>query len=78
VPFVRGRIVAGDDRAVNINDALEILKMLAGMNTVVIESNTRAWNAAQITPASITANQPNILDALEILKFLAGMDSLIV
>jgi len=39
--------------------------------------DSRAWNAALITPQSKKAGRPGIGDALEILKKLAGMKSLI-
>jgi hypothetical protein len=74
--FVTGRILPGDNRPVQIGDALEILKFLAGMGGS-ITPNSRAWNAALITPASQSTGIPGVTDALEILKFLAGMDSLI-
>jgi hypothetical protein len=78
-PFVVGRILpptAGQaaDRPPLITDALEILKHLAGLpNTLVVKSNERAWEAAKIMPASITADKPSINDVLEILKFLANI-----
>jgi len=58
---------------VEIGDALEILKYLAGMNSMVVESNACRWEAARITKNA----KPQIGDALEILKFLAGMTSMI-
>ena len=63
--------VTGDER-VTIGDALEILKYLAGMNSVVVP-DTPSWNAARITGGE----KPTIGDALEILKKLAGMSNLI-
>jgi len=62
---------------VTINDALEILKYIAGMESLVSRENQREWYAALITQASQKANNPAITDVLEILKYLAKMDSLI-
>jgi aryl-phospho-beta-D-glucosidase BglC (GH1 family) len=61
-----------NDGTVDIFDALEILKMLAGMQSVVVRG-TPAWKSAQIATGSLTADTPDIFDALEILKMLAGM-----
>jgi len=72
-----GRILAGDNRNVSIGDALEILKYLAKMDSLVNPANERSWNAALILPASKSAGKPVIGDALEILKKLAKMDSLV-
>ena|GEM_PF-2401822 len=58
---------------IGIGDALEILKYLAGMTSVVSLDNSVSWNAARITGGEI----PGISDVLEILKFLAGMKSLL-
>jgi len=74
--FVLGRIVSKASDKAGIGDALEVLKFLAGM-TSVIKPNTPAMQAALITPASIKAGKPGIADALEILKYLAGMSSLV-
>ena len=62
---------------VAIADALEILKYLAKMNSMVSESNQAAFQAALITPASQAAGKPAIADVLEILKHLAKMTSLV-
>jgi hypothetical protein len=64
---------------VKINDALEILKYLAGMRNKIKDSgkDSSALSAACITPASQKSGKPGIADALEIFKFLAGMKSLI-
>jgi len=72
-----GRILAGDNRNVSVGDALEILKYLARMNSVIVETNERAWNAALILPTSQKNNKPAVGDALEILKKLARMKSLV-
>jgi hypothetical protein len=61
---------------ITIFDALEILKFLAGMSSI-IEEGTVAWEAALITSASQSARVPTIFDALEILKYLAGMENVI-
>ena len=61
-----------------MGDALEILKYLAKMESVLSGGNgTRAWSAALITPASKIAGRPAVADALEILKRLAKMDSIL-
>jgi uncharacterized repeat protein (TIGR02543 family) len=64
---------------VQIADALEIFKYLAGMKNKIKEGgrDSNAWRAALITPASQKSGKPAIGDALEILKNLAGMKSLI-
>ena len=59
--------------SVTIADALEILKYLAGMTSVVSEVNPEAWNVARITGE----DTPVIADALEILKLLARMSSVL-
>jgi hypothetical protein len=65
-----GRVLGGED--ITIMDAVEILKYLAGMDSVIMEGND-AWLAALITGG----NEPQIGDVLEILKYLAGMDNVI-
>ncbi|MCL2037316.1 MAG: dockerin type I domain-containing protein [Oscillospiraceae bacterium] len=60
------------DGVVAINDALEILKYLAGMSSK-IETSDFAFNAAKITGGET----PAIADVLEILKHLAGMTSVL-
>ena len=79
VVFLLGQILQSshnEDKVV-IGDALEILKYIARMKSVVIETDLRAWNASLITPASKAAGKPAIGDALEILKHIAGMKSLV-
>jgi uncharacterized repeat protein (TIGR02543 family) len=61
---------------VSINDALEILKFLAGLDNILVE-NPLSMTAALITPESVTVKEPTINDVLEILKLLAGLPSLI-
>jgi hypothetical protein len=68
---------------IEIGDALEILKFLAGIDNVIAlpdgtpnpASGGRAFRAAIIAenrePADL--NTPTIMDALEVLKFLAGI-----
>ena len=73
-------IDAGDNRyskgdvlgtgKVTINDALEILRYLAKLESEV-ESKTLAWNAAVI----VSDEKPTINDALEILRYLAKLTS---
>jgi hypothetical protein len=77
--FKLGRILPDDDRAVTIEDALELLKFLARIkdNAISINGNgSREWHAALITPTSQKMNQPRINDALEILKHLAGISKI--
>jgi hypothetical protein len=65
--------VDGNDR-ITINDALEILKFLAKLDSEIHQiNNPHAFNAARInTPGE---GLPTINDALEILKHLAKLDS---
>jgi hypothetical protein len=60
------------DGEINIFDALEILKYLAGMENLIVPESY-AWRAARVTGG----DEPVIFDALEILKMLAGMESVI-
>jgi len=72
-----GELLYGDvdgNGVVNINDALEILKFLAGISNLV-DDDEIARQRSQILPASKDAKKPQIGDALEILKFLAGLPS---
>jgi uncharacterized repeat protein (TIGR02543 family) len=64
---IPGRILGED--TVSINDALEVLKHLAGISTLTGD----ALNAARIITPGIGA--PTINDVLEILKHLAGLPS---
>jgi hypothetical protein len=73
----RGTRRLGDvdgDGEITINDALEILKFLAGLDSAIAAGMRGecdfAFYAAMIHPDSTT---PQINDALEILKFLAGL-----
>jgi len=65
--------------AIDIGDALEILKYLAKMDNVMTGPNKEgikcqnAFNASLITWVSKRLNAPRIADVLEILKKLAGM-----
>jgi uncharacterized repeat protein (TIGR02543 family) len=69
-----GRVLGND--TVNINDALEILKYLAKLDSVIHpQNNARAFNAARITTPGV--GTPTINDALEILKHLAKLPSLV-
>ena len=58
------------EEPVTVEEALEILKYLAGMESVVSDGNV-AFYAACITGG----DEPSIADVLEILKHLAGMKS---
>jgi hypothetical protein len=64
---------------IQIADAMEIFKNLAGMKNKIKTDgkNSGAWNAALITSASQKSGKPAIGDALEILKKLAGMKNLL-
>jgi len=75
------------DGDITIGDVLEILKFLAGLESVFDYDDTdisldfttwlRPLMAACITPESKKENEPSIADALEILKYLAGLENLI-
>jgi len=77
--FRPGRILPGDNRSVEIGDALEIFKLLASMNNVITDNGhgSREWHASLIMPVSISSGSSGIGDALEILKKLAGMSSVL-
>jgi hypothetical protein len=64
----RGAVINGTN--ITINDALEILKYLAKLDSK-IEQGNEAWFAALITESE----RPTINDALEILKHLAKLPS---
>ncbi|MCL2036623.1 MAG: hypothetical protein FWG83_04460 [Oscillospiraceae bacterium] len=68
LPLIKGDV--DGNGTVGISDALEILKFLAGMSSV-IEKGNPAWDSARITGGEA----PVIADVLEILKKLAGMES---
>ena len=61
--------VLGND-VVTVEDALEILKYIVGIDSIIADGN-RAFNAALITGGDI----PGMSDVLEILKHLVGMES---
>jgi len=69
------RIRTSSIDAIDIGDALEILKYLAGMDNVMTGTNKdgikckNAFNAARI----MEKPEPIIADVLEILKYLARM-----
>jgi len=79
--FTLGRILPNNDRPVSLNDAIEILKHLAKMPSVLTlgsqESQQRAMNAALITAASKKSGEPGLGDVLEILKRMANMNSMV-
>jgi hypothetical protein len=61
---------------IDIGDALELLKYLAGLDSVIPREiitweDERTWNAARVR----NMPEPEIEDALEILKHLAGLPS---
>jgi chitinase len=66
--------ITGSGR-VEIGDALEILKYLAKLPSLVNPSNVSAWNAARIVTPGV--GNPTISDVLEILKKLAKLPNLI-
>jgi hypothetical protein len=72
VPGTSGNGDVDGDGRITINDALEILKYLAKLDSK-IEHGNDAWNAALI----VSKSSPAIADALEILKYLAKLDSVI-
>jgi len=72
IPEVKLGDVNGND-IIDIGDALEILKFLAGLESAL--SDPKAMDAARIT---VTAPEtPKIACVLEILKHLAGIDSVL-
>jgi hypothetical protein len=71
VPSVRRGHVTGGDK-IGINDALEVLKHLAGITTLT----GNAFEAALITPQSQSSRKISIGDVLEILKHLAGISKI--
>jgi len=73
--FLEGRILAGDNRRVSIGDAMEIMKYLGRIPSLVKEDNPREWNAAMILQASKNTNKPGIGDAMEIMKELGRIPS---
>jgi hypothetical protein len=60
---------------IDIGDAVEILRYLAGM-TNAIENNPQAFQAALVVSPR-EGRLPNISDVVEILRYLAGMSSAI-
>jgi arabinan endo-1,5-alpha-L-arabinosidase len=67
-----------DNKIVNITDALEILKYLAGLDGNLLENDEKALRHSLIMPVSKETGIPSINDVLEILKYLAGLPNLIV
>ena len=65
--------VLGND-TINIADALEILKYMVRLSSVVDKCNN-SFKAAMVI--SVPPMTPNTADALEILKFIVGMKSVI-
>ena len=66
--FILGHVLGND--TITVEDALEILKYLVGIESKIVDGN-RAFKAALITGGS----EPAIGDVLEILKYLVGMES---
>jgi hypothetical protein len=58
------------DGTVDINDAVEILKYVVGLDSVIAEGNI-AWKNALI----VSETEPGIEDALEILKYMVGLEN---
>ena len=75
IPYKPGDVTGNG--AIGIDDALEILKYLAGMDNVMTGPNKEgikcenAFNAGRV----MDENEPGIADVLEILKWLAKMTS---
>jgi hypothetical protein len=67
------------DGVVNIHDALEILKYVSGVDTLIRarndNDNPSIWLNAQVTANSRETDEITVFDAIEILKYIAGMDS---
>jgi hypothetical protein len=57
---------------ISISDAVDILRYLAGMQSLT-GGNNDSFNAARITGGDL----PTILDVIEILRYLAGMNSIL-
>ena len=72
--FVLGDVDGKD--GIKVNDALEILKFIVGMDSI-IKREARALNAALITPAAVINRRPAVADALEILKYIVGMNGIL-
>ena len=76
--FVLGHIL-GNDKDLSVFDAIEILKYLAGLPSLLTHPNSeiqnRALHASLITAQSKIDGEPHIRDAIEILKEVAGMHS---
>jgi hypothetical protein len=62
----------GTGQRVGINDALELLKFLAGISDNALKGgvSSASWQNALLTRQSINNNRPGISDVLEILKYL--------
>jgi GH35 family endo-1,4-beta-xylanase len=74
-PTAPARRLLGDtdlNERITINDALEVLKFLAKLDSVLNDNADAMANALILNPS---ASAPVIGDALEILKFLAKLDS---
>jgi hypothetical protein len=61
------------DGEITLDDAVWILKYVAGIGSDYTHTRHASLNAARITGGE----SPTVLDALEILKYIAGMDNLI-
>jgi hypothetical protein len=61
---------------INIFDALEIVKFVVGIESVIDDCKF-ALDAALILPGSIESGEPTIFDALEIVKRVVGMSIMI-
>jgi hypothetical protein len=60
------------DGSVTVQDALQILRFIVGLSSV-IRPNTPAWTAALIADAN--AARPSVSDALQILRFVVRLPS---
>jgi hypothetical protein len=70
-----GRVRGGDSSEPGIDDAVEILKFIVGLDNV-IAGNENAIAAAKITTAG-NDSPPGIDDAVEVLKFIVGLDNVL-
>jgi hypothetical protein len=78
-------MIANGDGLVNVVDAIEILKYLSGMTSlisdagrVVPESKQTAFEAAFVSPEAKSSGRPSIICVLNIIKFSNGMSDNII
>jgi hypothetical protein len=73
-PYSRGDV--DGNGFIEIDDALEILKFVVGLESVIGDAPCKSRNAALIV-SDTTEAAPSTADALEILKYVAGLESVI-